>query len=47
MKPVRLFRRLVLLEEGEAPALLWSSAYFFLLLFGFYLAQLPRGVTAG
>ena len=31
MTPARLLRRLVLLDEGEAPALLWSALYFFLL----------------
>jgi len=50
MKPARLLRRLVLLEEGEAPALLWSTAFFFLLLFGFYLLRPVReaiGIARG
>ena len=50
MKPSRLLRRLVLLEEGEAPALLWSTAFFFLLLFGFYLLRPVReaiGIARG
>ncbi len=50
MTPARLLRRLVLLEEGEAPALLWSAAYFFLLLFGFYLLRPVReaiGIARG
>jgi len=50
MTPARLLRRLVLLEEGEAPALLWSTAYFFLLLFGFYLLRPVReaiGIARG
>lgn len=50
MAPSRLLRRLVLLEEGEAPALLWSSLYFFLLLFGFYLLRPVReaiGIARG
>lgn len=50
MKPARLLRRLVLLEAGEAPALLWSTAYFFLLLFGFYLLRPVReaiGIARG
>lgn len=48
--PARLLRRLVLLEEGEAPALLWSALYFFLLLFGFYLLRPVReamGIARG
>lgn len=50
MKPARLLRRLVLLDEGEAPALLWSALYFFLLLFGFYLLRPVReamGIARG
>ena len=50
MTPARLLRRLVLLKEGEAPALLWSSLYFFLLLFGFYLLRPVReaiGIALG
>jgi AAA family ATP:ADP antiporter len=50
MKPARLLRRLVLLEENEAPALLWSTAFFFLLLFGFYLLRPVReaiGIARG
>jgi AAA family ATP:ADP antiporter len=50
MSPARLLRRLVLIEEGEAPALLWSSAYFFLLLFGYYLLRPMReamGIARG
>ena len=50
MKPARLLRRLVLLEEGEASALLWSTAFFFLLLFGFYLLRPVReaiGIARG
>ena len=50
MTPARLLRRLVLLDEGEAPALLWSALYFFLLLFGFYLLRPVReamGIARG
>lgn len=50
MTPVPLLRRLVLLDEGEAPALLWSALYFFLLLFGFYLLRPVReaiGIARG
>jgi len=50
MTTARLLRRLVLLDEGEAPALLWSTAYFFLLLFGFYLVRPVReaiGIARG
>ena len=50
MTPARLLRRLVLADEGEAPALLWSTAYFFLLLFGFYLLRPVReaiGIARG
>ena len=50
MTPARLLRRLVMLDEGEAPALLWSTAYFFLLLFGFYLLRPVReaiGIARG
>ena len=50
MTPARLLRRLVLLDEGEAPALLWSTLYFFLLLFGFYLLRPVReaiGIARG
>jgi ATP:ADP antiporter, AAA family len=50
MKPAHLLRRLVLLEEGEAPALMWSAGYFFLLLFGFYLLRPVReaiGIARG
>jgi len=50
MTPTRLLRRLVLIEEGEAPALLWSTLYFFLLLFGFYLLRPVReamGIAKG
>jgi AAA family ATP:ADP antiporter len=50
MTPARLLRRLVLLEQGEAPALLWSALYFFLLLFGFYLLRPVReaiGIARG
>jgi AAA family ATP:ADP antiporter len=50
MTPARLLRRLVLLEEGEAAALLWSAMYFFLLLFGFYLLRPVReaiGIARG
>jgi AAA family ATP:ADP antiporter len=50
MTPARLLRRLVLMDEGEAPALLWSTAYFFLLLFGFYLLRPVReaiGIARG
>lgn len=46
----RLLRRLVLMEEGEAPALLWSTLYFFLLFFGFYLLRPVReaiGIARG
>jgi AAA family ATP:ADP antiporter len=50
MTPARLFRRLVLLEEGEARALAWSVLYFFLLLFGYYLLRPVReamGIARG
>ncbi|WP_306590498.1 NTP/NDP exchange transporter [Geothrix sp. 21YS21S-4] len=54
MTPIRLLRRLlgrlVLVEEGEAPALLWSALYFFLLLFGLYLLRPVReamGIARG
>lgn len=50
MTPARLFRRLVLLEEGEAWALAWSVLYFFLLLFGYYLLRPVReamGIARG
>ncbi|WLT32039.1 NTP/NDP exchange transporter [Geothrix sp. PMB-07] len=50
MTPARLLRRLVLLEEGEAPGLLWSTLYFFLLFFGFYLVRPVReaiGIARG
>ena len=50
MRPTRLLRRLVLLEPGEAPALLWSTLYFFLLLFGYYLLRPVReaiGIARG
>jgi len=50
MTPARLLRRLVLIDEGEAPALLWSTLYFFLLLFGFYLLRPVReamGIARG
>ena len=50
MTPARLLRRLVLVDEGEAPALLWSALYFFLLLFGFYLLRPVReaiGIARG
>jgi ATP:ADP antiporter, AAA family len=50
MNPARLLGRLVLLEEGEAPALFWSTAYFFLLLFGYYLLRPVReaiGIARG
>ena len=50
MTPARLLRRLVLVEEGEAPALLWSTLYFFLLLFGYYLLRPVReamGIARG
>ena len=42
--------RLALVEKGEAPALLWSALYFFLLLFGFYLLRPVReaiGIARG
>lgn len=48
--PSRLLRRLVMLDEGEAPALLWSTLYFFLLFFGFYLLRPVReaiGIARG
>lgn len=48
--PARLLRRLVLLEEGEAPGLLWSTLYFFLLFFGYYLVRPVReaiGIARG
>ena len=50
MTLARMLRRVVLLEEGEAPALLWSAFYFFLLLFGFYLLRPVReaiGIARG
>ena len=50
MMPANLLRRLVLVDEGEAPALLWSTAFFFLLLFGFYLLRPVReaiGIARG
>jgi AAA family ATP:ADP antiporter len=50
MTPTRLLRRLVMLDEGEAPALLWSATTFFLLLFGFYLLRPVReaiGIARG
>lgn len=50
MTPARLLRRLVLLEEGEAPALAWSALYFFLLLAGYYLLRPVReamGIARG
>ncbi|MFZ1376977.1 MAG: hypothetical protein WAS25_10325 [Geothrix sp.] len=50
MTPARLLRRLVLLDEGEAPALLWSTAYFFLIFFGYYLVRPVReaiGIARG
>jgi AAA family ATP:ADP antiporter len=50
MTPTRLLRRLVMLEEGEAPALAWSALYFFLLLFGYYLLRPVReamGIARG
>ncbi len=50
MTPTRLLRRLVLLDEGETQALLWSTLYFFLLLFGFYLLRPVReaiGIARG
>jgi ATP:ADP antiporter, AAA family len=34
--------RLVLLEPGETPAFLWSAAYFFFLLFSYYLLRPVR-----
>jgi AAA family ATP:ADP antiporter len=39
-----------MLDEGEAPALLWSTLYFFLLFFGFYLLRPVReaiGIARG
>ncbi len=50
MTPARLLRRLVMIDEGEAAALLWSTLYFFLLLFGFYLLRPVReaiGIARG
>jgi len=49
-KSPRFLRRLVLLEAGEGAALLWSTVYFFLLLFGFYLLRPVReaiGIARG
>jgi AAA family ATP:ADP antiporter len=49
-KPPRFLRRLVLLEEGEGTALLWSTSYFFLLFFGYYLLRPVReaiGIARG
>lgn len=37
--PLRLLRRLVLLRPGEGTALLWAAAYFYCLLFGYYLLR--------
>jgi AAA family ATP:ADP antiporter len=50
MTATRLLRRLVLLEEGETAPLLWSTATFFLLLFGYYLLRPVReamGIARG
>jgi AAA family ATP:ADP antiporter len=50
MTPARLLRQLVQVDEREAPALLWSTAYFFFLLFGFYLLRPVReaiGIARG
>lgn len=49
-KSPRFLRRLVLLEAGEGAALLWSTAYFFLLFFGYYLVRPVReaiGIARG
>lgn len=39
MTPSALLRRLVLVKDGEAAALLWSAGYFFCLLFAYYLLR--------
>ncbi|GLH73634.1 MFS transporter [Geothrix limicola] len=47
---MKLLRRLVMIEEGEVPALLWSALYFFLLFFGYYLLRPVReaiGIARG
>jgi len=49
-KSPRFLHRLVLLEAGEGAALLWSTAYFFLLFFGYYLVRPVReaiGIARG
>ena len=49
-KSPRFLGRLVLVEAGEGVALLWSMAYFFLLLFGLYLLRPVReaiGIARG
>ena len=46
----RLFRRAVYLREGETPALLWSCAFFFFILSGYYVIRPIRdemGVAGG
>ena len=50
MTPPRLLRRLILLEPGEGRPLAWSTLYFFLLLFGYYLLRPVReaiGIARG
>lgn len=37
MNPTALLRRLVLVKEGEEAPLVWSAAYFFCILFAYYL----------
>jgi AAA family ATP:ADP antiporter len=48
--PKNLLQRLVLVEAGESRALLWAAAYFFFLLFSFYLLRPVReamGIAKG
>lgn len=49
-EPATLLRRLVLIRPGELPALLWSGAYFFFVLFSYYLLRPIRetmGIAGG
>jgi AAA family ATP:ADP antiporter len=46
----KVWQRLVLVQAGESRALLWAAAYFFFLLFGFYLLRPIReamGIAKG
>lgn len=48
--PKNLFHKLVLVQPGETRALLWAAAYFFFLLFSFYLLRPVReamGIAKG